>query len=103
MLTRPCPAARRRLEPRVSSLDGLSLLAQAPKFCRDMLICGGVGLPTPPAGKQRSHVSWNHEFLKFKLSAVLGAKVMSLRDRIGIDVGRRLKLEDAIEWAVEHE
>ena len=28
---------------------------------------------------------------------------MSLRDRIGIDVGRRLKLEDAIEWAAEHE
>jgi hypothetical protein len=28
---------------------------------------------------------------------------MSLRDRIGIDVGRRLKLEDAIEWAVQHE
>jgi sugar phosphate isomerase/epimerase len=28
---------------------------------------------------------------------------MSLRDRIGIDVGRRLKLEDAIEWAAKHE
>ena len=28
---------------------------------------------------------------------------MNLRDRIGIDVGRRLKLEDAIEWAAEHE
>ena len=28
---------------------------------------------------------------------------MSLRDRIGIDVGRRLKLEDAIEWAAGHE
>ena len=28
---------------------------------------------------------------------------MSLRDRIGIDVGRRLKLEDAIKWAAEHE
>ena len=28
---------------------------------------------------------------------------MSLRDRIGIDVGQRLKLEDAIEWAAEHE
>lgn len=28
---------------------------------------------------------------------------MSLRDRIGIDVGRRLKLEDAIEWAAKHD
>ncbi len=27
---------------------------------------------------------------------------MALRDRIGIDVGRRLKLEDAIEWAGSH-
>jgi hypothetical protein len=24
---------------------------------------------------------------------------MSLRDRIGIDVGRRLRLEEALEWA----
>ena len=24
---------------------------------------------------------------------------MSLRDRIGIDVGRRIRLEDALEWA----
>ena len=33
----------------------LGLLAQATKLiCRDMLICGGIGLPTPPAGKQRS-------------------------------------------------
>jgi sugar phosphate isomerase/epimerase len=28
---------------------------------------------------------------------------MSLRDRIGIDVGRRLRLEDAIEWAAQHQ
>ena len=28
---------------------------------------------------------------------------MSLRDRIGIDVGRRLKLEDAIEWAAKND
>jgi sugar phosphate isomerase/epimerase len=28
---------------------------------------------------------------------------MNFRDRIGIDVGRRLKLEDAIEWAARHE
>jgi sugar phosphate isomerase/epimerase len=28
---------------------------------------------------------------------------MTLRDRIGIDVGRRLRLEDAIEWAAEHQ
>ena len=28
---------------------------------------------------------------------------MGLRDRIGIDVGRKLKLEDAIEWAAAHE
>jgi sugar phosphate isomerase/epimerase len=28
---------------------------------------------------------------------------MSLRDRIGIDVGRRLVLEDAVEWAAEHQ
>ena len=28
---------------------------------------------------------------------------MKLRDRIGIDVGRWLKLEDAIEWAAHHE
>ena len=28
---------------------------------------------------------------------------MGLRDRIGVDVGRKLKLEDAIEWAARHE
>ena len=28
---------------------------------------------------------------------------MNLRDRIGIDVGRQLKLEDAIEWATQYE
>ena len=28
---------------------------------------------------------------------------MNLRDRIGVDVGRRLKLEDAIEWAAQHD
>src|SRR5437016_7805789 len=28
---------------------------------------------------------------------------MSLRDRIGMDVGRRLRLEEALEWAAEHE
>src|SRR6202048_129111 len=28
---------------------------------------------------------------------------MSLRDRIGIDVGRRLRLEEALEGAAEHE
>jgi sugar phosphate isomerase/epimerase len=28
---------------------------------------------------------------------------MNLRDRIGIDVGRRLKLEDAVEWAAAHQ
>ena len=28
---------------------------------------------------------------------------MTLRDRIGIDVGRRLRLEDAIEWAAAHD
>lgn len=27
---------------------------------------------------------------------------MNLRDRIGIDVGRRLRLEDAIDWAARH-
>lgn len=27
---------------------------------------------------------------------------MTLRDRIGIDVGRKLVLEDAVEWAAEH-
>ncbi len=27
---------------------------------------------------------------------------MDLRDRIGIDISRRLKLEDAIEWAAQH-
>jgi sugar phosphate isomerase/epimerase len=27
---------------------------------------------------------------------------MNLRDRIGIDIGRKLKLEDAIEWAAAH-
>ncbi len=27
---------------------------------------------------------------------------MTLRDRIGIDIGRKLKLEDAISWAAEH-
>jgi hypothetical protein len=28
---------------------------------------------------------------------------MSLRDRIGIDVGRRLSLEDALVWAADRE
>ena len=28
---------------------------------------------------------------------------MGLRDRIGVDVGRKLKLEDAIEWAAAHQ
>jgi sugar phosphate isomerase/epimerase len=28
---------------------------------------------------------------------------MTLRDRIGIDVGRRLRLEEAIAWAAAHE
>jgi sugar phosphate isomerase/epimerase len=28
---------------------------------------------------------------------------MTLRERIGVDVGRRLRLEDAIEWAVAHD
>ncbi|HEY3912408.1 MAG TPA: TIM barrel protein [Stellaceae bacterium] len=28
---------------------------------------------------------------------------MNLRDRIGVDVGRRLELEDAIEWAAAHQ
>jgi len=27
---------------------------------------------------------------------------MSLRDRIGIDIGRRMRLEDGIEWAAKH-
>jgi sugar phosphate isomerase/epimerase len=27
---------------------------------------------------------------------------MNLRDRIGVDVGRKLRLEDAVAWAVEH-
>lgn len=27
---------------------------------------------------------------------------MGLKDRIGVDIGRRLKLEDAIEWAARH-
>jgi hypothetical protein len=38
----------------------------------------------PPGGSERSNL-------------------MSLRDRIGIDVGRRLRLEEALEWAEEHE
>jgi sugar phosphate isomerase/epimerase len=28
---------------------------------------------------------------------------MTLRDRIGVDIGRRLKLEDAVVWAARHE
>jgi sugar phosphate isomerase/epimerase len=28
---------------------------------------------------------------------------MTLRDRIGVDIGRRLKLEDAITWATDHD
>ena len=28
---------------------------------------------------------------------------MTLRDRIGIDVGRRLRLEEAISWAAAHD
>ncbi|HEX9382795.1 MAG TPA: TIM barrel protein, partial [Gemmatimonadaceae bacterium] len=28
---------------------------------------------------------------------------MALRDRIGIDVGRRLRLEDAVQWAATHD
>jgi sugar phosphate isomerase/epimerase len=31
-----------------------------------------------------------------------GRQKMSLIDRIGIDVGRKLTLEDAVEWAAEH-
>ncbi|HEX3499828.1 MAG TPA: hypothetical protein VHT04_10945 [Stellaceae bacterium] len=27
---------------------------------------------------------------------------MTLRDRIGVDIGRRLKLEDAVIWAADH-
>ena len=27
---------------------------------------------------------------------------MKLRDRIGVDISRRLKLEDAIEWAAKN-
>ena len=27
---------------------------------------------------------------------------MTLRDRIGVDVGRKLRLEDAVAWAAEH-
>src|SRR5438128_2210421 len=29
--------------------------------------------------------------------------MMRLRDRIGVDVGRRLRIEDAIEWAAAHQ
>ncbi len=29
-------------------------------------------------------------------------RAMSLRDRIGVDIGRKLSLEDAIAWAAEH-
>ena len=28
---------------------------------------------------------------------------MALRDRIGVDIGRRLRLEDAIQWAATHD
>ena len=28
---------------------------------------------------------------------------MSLRDRIGVDLGRKLSVEDGIEWAAEHD
>ena len=28
---------------------------------------------------------------------------MGLRERIGIDIGRKLKLEDAVEWAAAHD
>ena len=28
---------------------------------------------------------------------------MTLRDRIGVDIGRRLKLEDAVTWAALHD
>ena len=31
-----------------------------------------------------------------------GVERMNLIDRIGIDVGRKLTLEDAVEWAAEH-
>jgi sugar phosphate isomerase/epimerase len=33
----------------------------------------------------------------------LGVTALALRERIGVDVGRKLKLEDAIEWAARHE
>jgi sugar phosphate isomerase/epimerase len=33
----------------------------------------------------------------------LGSDKMMLRDRIGIDIGRRLRLEDAIAWTATHE
>ena len=28
---------------------------------------------------------------------------MSLKDRIGVDLGRRVSLEDGVAWAVEHD
>src|SRR5690242_11554530 len=32
-----------------------------------------------------------------------GTRTMNLKDRIGIDIGRKLPLEDAIEWAAAHD
>ena len=31
------------------------------------------------------------------------SRTMALRDRIGIDIGRRLRLEEAIQWAAAHD
>src|SRR5207253_2633294 len=36
-------------------------------------------------------------------SSQAGSEEMTLRDRIGIDVGRRLRLEEAILWAAAHD
>jgi sugar phosphate isomerase/epimerase len=37
------------------------------------------------------------------IGAPAGRRVMTLRDRIGVDVGRKLRLEDAVAWAAEHQ
>jgi sugar phosphate isomerase/epimerase len=55
----------------------------------DALRWSSAGLPLVAQSGGIGEPSWSGE--------------MSLRERIGIDVGRRLRLEDAIQWAAAHD
>src|ERR1700730_3767742 len=63
--------------------------------CTDSIVKGREPMSSSgPGGSERSNQSSDGSGR---------SNLMSLRDRIGIDVGRRLRLEDALEWAAEHE